>query len=161
MPQFDAVDGGEEAAKSPVQGRHSVLGANASDQTRKLRVNDSGQAEVVIVEDQTGDTLNVGILQTGVTGNIADSTPTVITTYVAPSIKKISKISVSGEAPADFELRYNGSTIDEKHTDTQELDDEFSFKHPWVIATSDIVEIRVTHQAPGKSRSFRATLYGV
>jgi len=162
MARHEAVDGGEEAAKSPIKGQFSILGANAANQTRKLRLTDDGRMEAVIVEDQTGDMLEVGVLAKGQTAAIADSTPTSILTFTAlGGNKKISCIAVSGESAADFTFEVNTVQEGVRRTTHDRLSENFIFGGNFILPENDILVIKVSHCATGKNKIFEATVYGV
>lgn len=161
MPH-EAVEGGDEPCKSPMKGHHSQLGANAIGQTKKIRTNDAGQQEIVIVEDQTGDSIEVGVLAQGQTAAINDNTDTSILTYTAlGSSKKIGNIAVSGEGAADFWIEINTVQEGFRRTTHDRLSENFLFGGNFILEENDVLVVKVNHCAVGKTKVFEATVYGV
>jgi len=162
MALNDAIDGGEEPCKSPMKGVHSQLGANSLGQTRKIKTNNSGQQEIVIVEDQTGDLLEVGSLAIGQTAAINDNTNISILTFTAiGGPKKISNIAVSGEAAADFWIELNTVNNGYRRTTHDKVSENFLFGGNFIMAENDVLVVKVNHCATGKTKVFEATVYGV
>ena len=155
------VSDGDERAVSPKKTTDSILATErGTDYTRRIETDDERNLYVHVAKDSSGSGLDVGVLSTGTASGISYQTLTTITTYVASATTRISKISVSGDAPADYTVVLNTTTIDVKRTDTSDLDRDFSFEHPLTINLNDVLEVKVFHQAPSKSRTFDATIYG-
>lgn len=150
------VQDGDEPSFSPNKTQHSLLGTErGTDYTRRIETDADGSLHVNISSTSALESL----LHSGSTGPIASATPTTISTYNAVGDRIIYKITVSGEAAADFTLRKNLSTIDIKRTNI-DLNAVFSFPHGMALASGDTLDVRVTHESTGNLRTFDMFVFG-
>jgi hypothetical protein len=155
------VSDGDEQSFSPNKTTPSLLGTErGTDYTRRLETDADRNLLVAIDKDNSAASAVSSVLATGAVSGLIDSTLTTITTFVAPGETLITKVSCSGDAPADFTLLLNTVQIDIKRSSTADLDKEFSFSHPFKMLLNDVLDIKVFHHAPGKSRTFNTTIYG-
>jgi len=152
---------GDDESQSPGTSSRSLLGADpVTGATRRIMVGSDGLLRVNIVKDESSAGFDAGVLAIGSTGPINDGVLTSIVTHVAAVDQKISKVSCSGDGPADFTLVHNVTEIDIKRSSTGDLDKEFSFDDPYLISSGDTLTIKVYHHATGKTKTFNATIYG-
>lgn len=79
--------------------------------------------------------------------------------FVADAFEKCTRIEVSGEVFAEWELELNGAIIDKRRT-TPELNEEFNFlAAPKQLSGGDTLEIFVTHFTTGNF-NFNSTIHG-
>lgn len=153
---------GDDYAYSPMKNKESLLATErGTDKTRRIEVDDQRNLNVHIQADSSGGGTAVSALAIGSTGPINATTLTNIVNHVAAADQKISKISCSGEGPADISLFHNVTQIDIKHTTQENLDAEFKFEDPYGIQSGDVLTVKVYHHATGKTKTFYATIYGV
>jgi len=152
---------GDDYTYSPMKNKESLLAAErGTDKTRRIEVDSERNLNVHIQKDSSGGGLEVTVLATGSTGAINAATLTNIVTHTATADQKLSKISCSGDGPADFTLFHNVTQIDIKRSSTGDLDKEFLFEDPYQISSGDVITIKVYHYATGKTKTFDATIYG-
>ena len=157
MPDRD----GDDYATSPMSNKESLLATErGTDKTRRVEVDDQRNLNVHIQADSSGGGSPVSALAIGSTGPINATTLTTIINHVAAADENISKISCSGDGPADYTLIHNVTQIDIKRTTQMNLDAEFKFEDPYPIQNGDILTIKVYHHATGKTKTFDATIYG-
>ena len=97
-------------------------------------------------------------LHQGSQSSVAPSTPTVISTYVAPSAKKIYKVSVSGTGTADFTLRLNLAGIEVRRTHVG-LNELFIFEKGLPLAQNDTLDVQVNSHATS-NKDFDMSIFG-
>lgn len=155
------INDGDDHSYAPEKSKESLLATErGTDATRRIETDSDRNLLVAIDKDNSAAGAVSSVLATGVVSGLIDSTLTTITTFVAPSDTLITKVSCSGDAPADFTLLLNTVQIDIKRSSTADLDKEFSFSHPFKMLLNDVLDIKVFHHAPGKSRTFNTTIYG-
>ena len=150
----------EEPIYSRIRQAIVQLGSTDSDETRRIRTDDDGRL-LVNVESGTiiSSESSVLPLATDSEVNVPDNSLTTIVTYTAPSAKKISKISMSGTDYAKFQLFLNTVLIDTKRSGPERSVD-FNFDNPLALASSDVLDVKVTHYATGVLADFESTIYG-
>lgn len=146
---------GDDSAISPGHNQPGLLGheKDSPNTTRQILV-DPVTGALLTVDGKSDD-----LLHSGEASAIADSTLTVISTYVAASAVKIYKIIVTGSNCADYELRKNLSRIGFKQTNI-EMGVEFNFDNGLPLALNDTIDIRVEHFATGKTKDVKMFIYG-
>lgn len=152
---------GDDESQAPGTSSRSILGTDPiTGGTRRIMVGSDGLLQVNVVKDESSAGFEAEVLANGSTGPIADGVLTNIVTHVAPADQKISKVSCSGDGPADFTIVHNVTQIDIKRSSTGDLDKEFNFDDPFPISSGDTITIKVYHHATGKNKTFDATIYG-
>jgi hypothetical protein len=161
-PTYPAeVLGGDEATHSPFKTQNSLLAAERGTQkTKRIETDEDNNVYVRVAKDDSSSGFEAEVLAVGAVSGLVDNSLVTITTFVASADAKVSKISCSGDAPADFTVLLNTTQIDIKRSSTSDLDKEFSFEHPLKLVLNDVLDIQVKHHATGKTRSFNATIYG-
>jgi hypothetical protein len=156
------VQGGDEPTHSPNKSQNSLLGAErGTQQTRRLETDSSNNLYVRIaaIDPSLFVPSSVSALAGGSVTSVTASTLTTILTYTAVAAKRITRIGVSGTDYAKFQLFLNTVPIETKRTGPDRTLD-FVFASPLTLAVSDILDIKVTHYAPGVSADFESTIYG-
>lgn len=155
-PKFPPA-GGDDPSRSPDTEALSLLGADAEGKTRRILVDEENN---LLVRDVSSGVYNLSALSIGETGAINAETLTTITSYVAAADVKLSKVSCSGDGPADFTLLVDTTQVDIKRSSTGDLDKEFKFDDPLPVASGSVISVKVYHHATGKTKTFNATIYG-
>ena len=155
-PQFPPANG-DDPSRSPDTEARSLLGADSEGKTRRLLVDEENN---LLVRDVSSGVYDLQVLSVGTTGAINHETLTTITNYVASADMKLSKVSCSGDGPADFTLLIDTTTIDTKRSSTGDLDKEFKFDDPLPVSSGSTISVKVYHHATGKTKTFDATIYG-
>jgi hypothetical protein len=104
--------------------------------------------------------ISVSALAVGSATNVPDSTLTTIVTYTAIAATQITRIGVSGTDYAKFQLFKNTVLIETKRM-SPERSLDFIFTNPLDLATSDVLEVKVTQYATGVLADYESTIYGV
>lgn len=122
----------------------------------------SGTQDVNIVSPNPLPVTQVSVspLAVGSALNVPASTLTTIVTYTAVAATSITRISVSGTDYAKFQLFKNTILIETKRM-SPERSLDFIFTNPLGLATTDILEVKVTQYATGVLADYESTIYGV
>ena len=159
-PIYPEHIGGDEQTESPQKHQQSLLGSERGTQNaRRLETDSSRNLYVHVAADDTADAIVVSALAGSSITGVTDSTLTTILTYTAPTVKKISRIGVSGTDYAKFQLFLNTVLIETKRSGPSRSMD-FVFDHPLSLAASDILDVKVTHYNTGLTSNFESTIYG-
>lgn len=154
------VQGGDEPTHSPNKSQNSLLGAErGTQQTRRLETDSSSNLYVHVAADDTALPTSVSALAGASVTGVTASTLTTILTYTAVAAKKLTRIGVSGTDYAKFQLFLNTVLIETKRSGPDRSLD-YSFVSPLALAIGDILDVKVTHYAPGVLADFESTIYG-
>ena len=159
MASHNAVSGGEEPAKSPIKGVESVLGANSSVQTRRLRTNDLGQPEVVVVQDLSSAGAGIQILAVGtLTGLTSAMGQQTLKTYTITTERALSSITVSGTIYAKVEVLKNLTRIETLRMGPIR---NVTFD-TFAVTSGDIIDIKVSHtRVAPTTGDYECTIRGI
>lgn len=153
------VSDGDEHSHSPKKTHDSILATErGTDYTRRIET-DANRNVYVNVGANSALPAGVDTLATGAQTTVGANLLTTIVTYTAATAKKVSKISVSGTEYAKYQLFKNASLIDTKRTGP-DRSTEFLFESPLLMASSDILDVKVTHFYTGNTVDFEASIYG-
>jgi hypothetical protein len=154
------TSGGDDPTHSPQKTQNSLLGAERGAQrTKRLETDSDNNLYVHVAADDIAAGLPVSALANGSITSVSDSTLTTIVTYTTTAPTKVTRISCSGTIYAKFQLFLNTTLIETRRSGPDRTLD-FNFEDPWSLATSDIVDVKVTHYQTGVSADFESTLYG-
>jgi len=161
-PNYPENVGGDEPTASPTKNQNSLLGAERgtqfarrleTDAARNLYVNIAGVAVGVFVPG------SVSALGGGSVTNVPASTLTTILTYTAVVASRLTRIGVSGTDYAKFQIFINTTLIETKRSGPDRSLD-FAFTSPLSLSIGDVLDVKVTHYAPGVLADFETTIYG-
>jgi hypothetical protein len=82
-----------------------------------------------------------------------------VATFTAGADTKLTRVSVSGTDYAKFQLYKNTVLIETKRSGPERSLD-FVFSVPLNLLSGDILDVKVTHYAPGVLADFESTIYG-
>jgi hypothetical protein len=151
---------GDESAVSPRQAQPGLLGhLRGTDQTKRIEADSSGNVYVNVAADATALPGSVNALASGSISALPDATVATIVTYTAPSAKRITRIACSGTIYGTYKLFLNTVLIETKRSSPNRSID-FNYSSPLLLSTSDILDVKVTHQFVGHLEDFEATVYG-
>lgn len=154
------VSDGDERTYSPHKTTDSLLAAErGTDYTRRLETDSNRNLYVNIAASGVLPPSAVNALAVGGITSIPASTLVTIVTFTAASDVKLSKISVSGTDYAKFQIFKNTSLIETKRS-SPERSLDFDFAIPLNLVSGDILDVKVTHYAPGVLADFESTIYG-
>lgn len=159
-PNYPENVGGDEPTASPTKNQNSLLGAERDTQfARRLETDANRNLFVRIAADDAGVPGSVSALAYDDVVGVPASTPTTILTYTAATAKKVTRIGVSGTDYAKFQLFLNTVLIETRRS-SPERSLDFLFNSPLSLAASDVLDVKVTHYAPGVLADFESTVYG-
>ena len=159
-PNYPENVGGDEPTASPTKNQNSLLGAERGTQfVRRLETDANRNLFVRIAADDVAPPAQVSALASSGVVNTPDGTLTTILTYTAPAARRLTRISVSGTDYAKFQIFFNTVLIETKRSGPDRSLD-FAFDAPLGMDASDILDVKVTHYAPGGLADFEATIYG-
>lgn len=151
---------GDESAVSPRFTNEGILGhLRGTDQTKRIETDSSGNLYTHVAADDSSLPSSVSALASGSIVTVPAATITTIVTYTAASAKRITRISCSGTIYGTYQLFLNTSLIETKRSSPLRSID-FKFESPLALATSDILDVKVTHQYTGHTEDFNSTVYG-
>lgn len=159
-PNYPEHIAGDEQTESPQKHQQSLLGAERGTQlARRLETDSERNLYVHVAADDTVAPTSVSALAYDDVTGIPASTTTTILTYTAPAAKKLTRIAVSGTDYAKFQLFLNAVLIETRRS-SPERSLDFLFTSPLALAASDILDVKVTHYAPGVLADFESSVYG-
>ena len=154
------VQGGDEPTFAPTKNDRGLLGAErGTDQTRRLELDSSRNLYVRVAADDTAAPASVTALAGSSVTGVTDNTLTTILTYTAPAAVKLTRIGVSGTDYAKFQLFLNTVLVETKRSGPDRSLD-FMFTRPLALASSDVLDVKVTHYNTGLTSNFESTVYG-
>ena len=92
--------------------------------------------------------------------SVPASVQTTITTYTASGSKKITKIIVSGQGNARWDVYIDSVRQFTIRASNGDRTQDVNFFNGWPIASSSTIDIKATHYFNGKNLAFEATIYG-
>lgn len=160
-PQYPAdVLGGDDPTHSPQKSQNTLLGAERGSQlAKRLETDGSNNLYVRVAADDTGAGLTVSPLAVGGITSVPSTTLSTITTFTATQATRISAISCGGSIYGKFQLFLNTVLIDTRRSGPDRAT-QFRFDSPLSMATSDVLDVKVTHYVAGALEEFEATVYG-
>lgn len=162
-PQYPAeVSDGDEPSHSPNKSQNSLLATErGNDFTRRLETDTASNLFVSIaaIDASLFVPSSVSPLASGSATNVPASTLTTLVTYTAVAPARLTRISVSGTDYGKFQLFKNTVLIETKRS-SPERSVDFLFTSPLSLASSDILDVKVTHYATGVLADFESTIYG-
>lgn len=161
-PNYPENVGGDEPTTSPNKNQNGLLGSERGTQfTRRLETDASNNLFVRIgaIDPLLFVPSNVSALAGSSITGVTASTLSTILTYTAATAKRLVRIGVSGTDYAKFQLFLNTVLIETKRSGPDRSLD-FAFTSPLSLAIGDILDVKVTHYAPGVSADFESTIYG-
>src|SRR6185295_319025 len=157
----DDVQDGDEATHSPTKSQNTLLGSERGTQSsRRLETDASNNLYVNLAAVGTDIFIpsSVSPLAIGSVTNVPANTITTILTYTAAATTKLIRIGVSGTDYAKFQLFLNTILIETKRSGPNRSLD-FAFTSPLNLTAGDILDVKVTHYAPGVLADFESTIY--
>lgn len=108
----------------------------------------------------TIDTIRVNnrALHVGEQNDITTNTLTTIVTMPANGIKYITKITMSGEDNARWEIYLD--SVKKATVRTTNRQAEIDFPIPWKILATEVVDVKATFFGSGATADFQATIWG-
>lgn|SRR3990167_3954200 len=161
FPDYPAdVQGGDEPTHAPTKNDRSLLGAErGNDQTRRLETDSDRNLYVRIAADDVAAPARVSALASDDVTSVPDGSLTTILTYTAAAATRLTRISVSGTDYAKFQIFLDTVLIETKRSGPDRSLD-FSFTSPLGLDVGQILDVKVTHYAPGVLSDFESTIYG-
>lgn len=160
-PNYPENVGGDEPTASPNKNQNGILGSERGTQfTRRIETDTSRNLYVHVAADDTSIFGGVSALASGNITSVPASVLSTIVTYTAPAARKITRIGVSGTDYGKFQLFINTVLIETRRT-SPERSSDFTFVSPLVLASGDILDVKVTQYATGVLADFESTIYGV
>ena len=161
FPDYPAdVQGGDEPTHAPTKNDRSLLGAErGNDQTRRLETDSDRNLYVRIAADDVAAPARVSALASDDVTSVPDGSLTTILTYTAAAATRLTRISVSGTDYAKFQIFLDTVLIETKGSGPDGSLD-FSFTSPLGLDVGQILDVKVTHYAPGVLSDFESTIYG-
>lgn len=165
-PNYPENVGGDEPTASPTKNQNSLLGAERGTQFARRLETDAARNLYVhlaaITDGILDDVLvpsSVSALANGSVLLVPANTLTTILTYTAVSATRLTRIGVSGTDYAKFQIFLNTVLIETRRTGPDRTLD-FAFTSPLSLAPGQILDVKVTHYAPGVLADFESTIYG-
>lgn len=159
-PNYPENVGGDEPTVAPTKNDRGLLGAERGTQfTRRLETDASRNLFVHVAADDVSAPAQVSALASNGVVNTPDGSLTTILTYTAVAAMRLTRISVSGTDYAKFQIFLNTVLIETKRSGPDRSLD-FIFTAPLGMAASDVLDVKVTHYAPGVLADFESTIYG-
>ena len=160
FPKYPENVGGDEPTLAPTKNDRALLGAERGTQfTRRLETDADRNLFVRIAADDVSAPAQVSPLASNGVANTPDNVLTTIVTFTAAVATRVTRISVSGTDYAKFQIFLNTVLVETKRSGPDRSLD-FAFAHPLGMDASDILDVKVTHYAPGVLADFEATIYG-
>lgn len=160
FPNYPENVGGDEPTVAPTKNDRAILGAERGTQfTRRIETDANRNVYVRIAADDVAPPAQVSALASSGVANVTASTLTTILTYTAPANQRITRISVSGTDYAKFQIFLNTVLIETRRSGPDRSLD-FTFTAPLGMASGNILDVKVTHYAPGVLADFESTIYG-
>lgn len=161
FPQYPAqVADGDEVSFAPTKSDRSLLGVErGTDSTRRIETDVDRNLYVHVAADDAAAPVSVAPLASAGITSVPASTLSTIVTYTAVAATRVTRIGVSGTDYAKFQLFLNTVLIETRRT-SPERSIDFLFDVPLGLSTGNILEVKVTHYAPGVLADFESTIYG-
>lgn len=162
FPNYPEHIQGDEPTYAPQKSDHTLLGAERGTQLSRRLETDSNRNLYVRIAAADVDVFvpsSVAALANGSVTNVPASTLTTILTYTAAVATRLTRISVSGTDYAKFQIFINTVLIETKRSGPDRSLD-FSFTSPLALSIGQILDVKVTHYAPGVLADFESTIYG-
>lgn len=158
-PNYPENVGGDEPTASPTKNQNSLLGAERGTQfVRRLETDANRNLYVRIAADDSLPAPVSALAGSSISG-VTASTLSTILTYTVTSDVKLTRIGVSGTDYAKFQIFRNTVLIETKRSGPDRSLD-FIFTSPLGLVSGDVLDIKVTHYAPGVLADFESTIYG-
>lgn len=159
-PNYPENVGGDEPTASPTKNQNSLLGAERGTQfARRLETDADRNLYVRIAADNVAPPASVSALAADDVTSVTNGTLTTILTYTAGADTRLTRISVSGTDYAKFQIFLNTVLIETKRSGPDRSLD-FIFTAPLGLSSGQILDVKVTHYAPGVLADFESTIYG-
>lgn len=159
-PNYPDHIGGDEQTESPTKHQQSLLGAErGTNLARRLETDSNRNLYVRVAADDVAPPATVSALAGGSIINTPNGVLTTILTYTATAATKLTRVSVSGTDYAKFQLFFNSVLIETKRSGPDRNVD-FLFAAPLGMVATNILDVKVTHYAPGVLANFESTIYG-
>lgn len=159
-PNYPENVGGDEPTASPTKNQNSLLGAERGTQfARRLETDANRNLYVRIAADDVAPPATVSALASDDATSVPNGSLTTILTYTAASDTRLTRISVSGTDYAKFQIFLNTVLIETKRSGPDRSLD-FAFTAPLGLVAGQILDVKVTHYAPGVLADFESTIYG-
>lgn len=159
-PNYPENVGGDEPTASPTKNQNSLLGAERGTQfARRLETDADRNLFVRVASDDVAPPASVSALASDSESNVPDGVLTTVLTYTAPADVRVTRISVSGTDYAKFQIFLNTVLVETKRSGPDRSLD-FTFVAPLGMASGQILDVKVTHYAPGVLADFESTVYG-
>lgn len=160
FPNYPEHIQGDEPTYAPTKSDRTLLGAERGTQlARRLETDSSRNLYVRIAADDVAPPAQVSALASGPVTNVTNGTLTTILTYTAGAATRVTRISVSGTDYAKFQIFLNTVLIETKRSGPDRSLD-FTFVAPLGLASGNVLDVKVTHYAPGVLADFESTIYG-
>lgn len=159
-PNYPENVGGDEPTVAPTKNDRGLLGAERATQfTRRLETDANRNLYVRVAADDVAPPATVGALASDSVVGVTNGVLTTVLTYTAVANVRLTRISVSGTDYAKFQLFLNTTLVETKRSGPDRSLD-FIFTAPLGLDAGDILDVKVTHYAPGVSADFESTVYG-
>lgn len=160
FPNYPENVGGDEPTLAPTKNDRGLLGAERGTQfTRRIETDADRNLFVHVAADDVSAPAQVSPLASSGVANTPDNVLTTIVTFTAAAATRVTRISVSGTDYAKFQIFLNTVLVETKRSGPDRSLD-FTFAHPLGMDASDILDVKVTHYAPGVLADFESTIYG-
>lgn len=162
FPKYSENVGGDEPTLAPTKNDRGLLGAERGTQFTRRIETDSDRNLFVRIAAVDGNILvpsSVSAIAGGSVTGVTASTLTTVLTYTAATAIRATRIGVSGTDYAKFQIFLNTVLIETKRSGPDRSLD-FAFTSPLSLVIGDVLDVKVTHYAPGVLADFESTIYG-
>lgn len=160
FPNYPENVGGDEPTLAPTKNDRAILGAERGTQfARRIETDADRNLYVRVAADDVAPPAKVSpIASNGVVG-VTASTLTTILTYTAATATRLTRIAVSGTDYAKFQIFLDTVLVETRRSGPDRSLD-FTFTAPLGMDAGQILDVKVTHYAPGVLADFESTIYG-